>query len=181
MKVIPTEIEGCILLEPEIYTDQRGSFMETFNQGIFERALGRPLNFVQDNQSVSRKNVLRGLHFQEGSFAQAKLVRVVRGSVRDVVVDLREGSPTFGRHFMVELSQENNRALFIPKGFAHGFLSLENQTVFQYKCDSYYHPESERGILYNDPDLRIEWGMEDAQLILSEKDLNLPRFKEVFP
>lgn len=155
--------------------------METFNQEVFEKALGHSISFLQDNLSISHKNVLRGLHFQHGRFAQAKLVRVVRGRVRDVVVDLRESSPTFGKHLTIELSEQNRQALFIPKGFAHGFLSLEDQTVFQYKCDSYYHPQAEGGIIYNDPDLQIEWGMEDAQLILSEKDLNLPRFKELFP
>lgn len=168
-------------MEPELHTDNRGSFIETFNQGVFDKVLGGPILFVQDNQSVSHKNVLRGLHFQKGLFSQAKLVRVVRGRVRDVVVDLRENSPTFGNHLMVELSEQNRQVLFIPKGFAHGFLALENQTVFQYKCDAYYHPASERGIIYNDPDLQIDWGTADDQLILSEKDLHLPRFKEVFP
>lgn len=155
--------------------------METFNQDVFEKALGQSISFVQDNLSISHKNVLRGLHFQRGRFAQAKLVRVIRGSVRDVVVDLRESSPTFGKHLTIELSEHNGQALFIPKGFAHGFLALENETVFQYKCDAYYHPEAEGGIIYNDPELQIDWGIEDAQPILSEKDLRLPRFKEIFP
>lgn len=181
MKITRTEIEGCIILEPELYKDNRGSFMETFNQDVFEKALGQSISFVQDNLSISHKNVLRGLHFQRGRFAQAKLVRVIRGSVRDVVVDLRESSPTFGKHLTIELSEHNGQALFIPKGFAHGFLALENETVFQYKCDAYYHPEAEGGIIYNDPELQIDWGIEDAQPILSEKDLRLPRFKEIFP
>ena len=168
-------------MEPELHTDNRGSFIETFNQGVFNKVLGGPILFVQDNQSVSNKNVLRGLHFQKGLFSQAKLVRVVRGRVRDVVVDLRENSPTFGNHLMVELSEQNRQVLFIPKGFAHGFLALENQTVFQYKCDAYYHPASERGIIYNDPDLQIDWGIADERLILSEKDRHLPRFKDIFP
>ena len=181
MKIIHTSIDGCILIEPAVHTDKRGSFSETFNQQALEKALGRTVSFVQDNQSVSHKNVLRGLHYQQGHFAQAKLVRVVRGCVRDVVIDLRENSPTFGKHLKVELSEENGLALFIPKGFAHGFLALANQTVFQYKCDAYYHPASERGIIYDDPDLQIDWGIAGEDLILSEKDLNLPRFKEVFP
>jgi len=181
LKITGTNLEGCSLIEPDLYTDKRGTFSELFNQAAFEKAVGYPIHFVQDNQSVSHKNVLRGLHFQEGRFAQAKLVRVVSGSVRDVVVDLRQGSPTFGRHFAVELSAENRLSLFIPKGFAHGFLALENQTVFQYKCDAYYHPESEKGILYNDPDLQIDWGKETEPWIVSEKDLHLPRFKELFP
>lgn len=168
-------------MEPELHTDNRGSFIETFNQGVFNKVLGGPILFVQDNQSVSHKNVLRGLHFQKGRFSQAKLVRVVRGRVRDVVVDLRENSPTFGKYLMVALSEQNRRALFIPKGFAHGFLALENQTVFQYKCDAYYYPEAEGGIIYNDPDLQIDWGIADERLILSEKDRHLPRFKDIFP
>ena len=181
MKTIHTNIEGCVLFEPTFYSDKRGTFLETFNQRAIEKALGQRVSFVQDNQSVSHKNVLRGLHYQEGSFAQAKIVRVVRGRVWDVVVDLRENSATFGRHLGMELSEKNGLALFIPKGFAHGFLSLENETVFQYKCDAYYHPDSERGIIYNDPDLEIDWGVETGELILSEKDRNLPRLKEVFP
>ena len=155
--------------------------MESFNQDVLEKALGHSISFVQDNLSISHKNVLRGLHFQQGRFAQAKLVRVVRGSVRDVVVDLRENSTTFGKYLVAELSEQNNLAMFIPKGFAHGFLTLENQTVFQYKCDAYYHPEAEKGIIYNDPVLQIDWGFEEVQPILSEKDLGLPRFKEIFP
>lgn len=181
MKIIRTYIEGCIILEPELHTDNRGAFLETFNQEVFERVLGHSISFVQDNLSISHKNVLRGLHFQQGEFAQAKLVRVVRGRVRDVVVDLRESSPTFGKHLTIELSEQNKQALFIPKGFAHGFLALEDQTVFQYKCDAYYHPQAEGGIIYNDPDLQIQWGIDEAQLVLSEKDRRLPRFKEIFP
>lgn len=181
MKITHTNLEGCILIEPAIYTDKRGTFSETFNQQVFEKAIGRKVSFVQDNQSVSHKNVLRGLHYQEGPYAQAKLLRVVRGRVLDVAVDLRENSISFGKHTAVELSEENGLSLFIPKGFAHGFLALENQTVFQYKCDAYYHPLSEKGLIFNDPDLKIKWGVAETELLLSEKDLQLPRFKEVFP
>ena len=168
-------------MEPEVYADIRGTFSETYNQQAFEKVLGQKMSFVQDNQSVSHQNVLRGLHYQEGPFAQAKLVRVVRGRARDVVVDLRKNSETFGKHLTVDLSEENRLALFIPKGFAHGFLTLQNKTIFQYKCDAYYHPASERGIIYNDPDLQIDWGIKGDDLIISEKDLHLPRFKDLFP
>lgn len=153
--------------------------MEVFNQRDLEEALGIPFRFVQDNQSVSKKHVLRGLHFQKGPHAQAKLVHVPCGRVLDVVVDLRRESPSFGRHYAVELSGTNNRVLFIPKGLAHGFLSLEDQTVFNYKCDAYYQPGAEAGIRYNDPDLNIDWGIAPDKLILSDKDLELPGFKEV--
>lgn len=180
MKVYKTSIEGCVLIEPVVFGDARGSFMETYHRADMERAIGRKLDFVQDNQSVSNKYVLRGLHFQEGEAAQAKLVRVVKGRVLDVVVDLRRDQPTFGHHYSVELSAENRRMLFIPKGLAHGFLALEDQTVFCYKCDAYYHPGSERGLIYNDPDLAIDWGLPDSKLILSEKDLRQPTFKAYF-
>ena len=153
--------------------------MQTFHQKEFESAIGQRLDFVQDNQSLSNKHVLRGLHFQKGEFAQAKLIRVVRGRVRDAVVDLREGSPTWGCHFTVELSGDNHLMLFVPRGLAHGFLALEDQTVFCYKCDAYYHPDSEAGIHYNDPDLGIDWGIDPADVIMSEKDRQLPRLKDL--
>lgn len=155
--------------------------METFHKKKLEDKLGEPLNFVQDNQSVSRKYVLRGLHFQKGIHAQAKLGRVVHGRALDVVVDLRTESPSFGQVFTVELSGSKHVQIFMPKGLAHGFLTLENQTVFSYKCDAYYHRESESGIIYNDPDLSIDWGIPATELILSEKDRQLPLFKELFP
>lgn len=151
--------------------------METFHQRKFEEVHGSPITFLQDNQSVSRRFVLRGLHFQTGAAAQAKLVRVISGMALDVVVDIRQGSPTFGEHFKTQLSGENRKILFIPKGLAHGFLALEDQTVFSYKCDAYYHPEAEEGIIYNDPDLAIDWGVDPKNLILSEKDLKLPTLK----
>ncbi|MCX2718537.1 dTDP-4-dehydrorhamnose 3,5-epimerase [Lentiprolixibacter aurantiacus] len=180
MKIHNTDIVGCIVLEPIIYKDSRGDFMETFHKAELEEALGYPIDFVQDNQSVSHKNVLRGLHFQRGKHAQAKLGRVIQGSALDVVVDLRKESPSFGKTVTIELTGENRLQIFIPKGVAHGFLALENQTVFSYKCDAYYNRESEAGILYNDPDLCIDWGIPDEDLILSEKDRALPLFKQLY-
>ena len=181
MKVKETAIKGSFVLYPEAYKDHRGSFLESYNKAALEGVIGHPINFVQDNESVSHKHVLRGLHFQTGEHAQAKLVRVLRGRVRDVILDLRKDSPSFGQHASFELSGEDNAMLFIPKGMAHGFLSLTDQTVFSYKCDAYYNPESESGIIYNDPDLDIDWGVSPSELILSKKDLQLPRFKELFP
>ena len=181
MQIKETKISGCFIIEPSIYQDSRGYFSETFNKAKLEELIGIPLEFVQDNQSVSKKHVLRGLHFQKGQYAQAKLGRVVRGRALDVVVDLRNGSPTFGDTFSIELSEQNSLQIFIPKGLAHGFLSLEDQTVFSYKCDAYYHPESEVGIRFDDPDLHIDWGVGKADLILSDKDRDLPFFKELFP
>lgn len=154
--------------------------METFHQKRFEEIHGTPILFIQDNQSVSQKFVLRGLHFQKGAHAQAKLARVICGSALDVVVDIREGSPSYGEHFTTELSGENRKILFIPKGLAHGFLALEDQTIFSYKCDAYYNPDAEAGIIYNDPDLGIDWGVDPDKMIFSEKDLRLPRFKDIW-
>lgn len=179
MQVVNTEISGCFLIEPKVLSDIRGTFRETFNKAVLEEKLGYAVEFVQDNQSVSHKNVLRGLHYQQGNHAQAKLVWVVRGRVLDVVVDLRKDSPTYGHHISVELSEENGMMFFMPKGMAHGFLALEDQTVFCYKCDAYYHPESEAGIIFNDPDLGIDWGLSNDKLILSKKDLQLPAYKEM--
>ena len=181
MLVQQTDIQGCFLIKPTVFEDLRGNFRETFNKAILERELGYAVDFVQDNQSISHKHVLRGLHFQQGAHAQAKLVRVVRGRALDVVVDLRKDSPTFGHHVSVELSEDNGMMFFMPRGMAHGFLALEDQTVFCYKCDAYYHPESEAGIIYDDPDLGIDWGVASSELILSDKDLQLPRFKKLFP
>lgn len=180
MKIHTTGIEGCYLIEPVLFRDDRGVFMQVFHRREFETAIGQPLDFVQDNQSVSRKNVLRGLHFQKGDYAQAKLVQVVRGRALDVVVDLRRGSPSFGRHFSTELSAANHRLLFIPRGLAHGFLAREDQTVLSYKCDAYYRPDSEGGIIYDDPHLGINWDIDPSEVILSEKDRQLPRFKDIF-
>ncbi|MBO7197204.1 MAG: dTDP-4-dehydrorhamnose 3,5-epimerase [Tidjanibacter sp.] len=179
MNVLKTNIEGVLILEPTRYGDQRGYFMESFSARDFEQAVGYSVNFVQDNESLSAKGVLRGLHFQREPYAQAKLVRVVRGRVLDVAVDIRKGSPTYGGYVAVELSGENGRQLFIPKGFAHGFLALEEGTVFQYKCDEYYHPESEDGIAWNDPEVAIDWGVGEEEVVLSEKDRNRLKLKEV--
>ncbi len=181
MEIKGTNIKGCYIVEPEVYRDSRGYFTETFHKEKLEEGLGVQLDFVQDNQSVSHKNVLRGLHFQKGKYAQAKLGKVVRGRVLDVVVDLRKDSPSFGESFSIELSEHNNLQIYMPKGLAHGFLALEDQTVFSYKCDTYYKPESEAGIIFNDPDLAIDWGVPEAELILSEKDKALPSFKTLFP
>ena len=179
-KARETEIKGSFVINPEVYRDHRGSFVESFNKTDLERLIGHPIHFVQDNQSSSHKHVLRGLHFQKGEHAQAKLVKVLRGRVLDVIVDVRKDSPTFGKYMSFELTDEDNTMIFIPKGLAHGFLALEDQTVFYYKCDAYYHPESEGGIIYNDPDLSINWGVPSSELILSEKDLQLPKLKELF-
>ena len=181
MKIRNTNIEGCFLIEPEVFSDSRGFFMETYNRRSFEKMLGYKLEFVQDNQSVSDKHVLRGLHFQTGKFAQTKLGRVVKGSVLDVVVDLRKESSSFGEIFVTELSEDNKLQIFIPRGLAHGFLALEDQTIFSYKCDAYYNPSAEAGIIYNDPELAIDWGIPEPKLILSLKDMALPSFKEVCP
>lgn len=171
-----TNLEGCFLLRPKVYNDSRGSFFESFNQEIFNNLIGKKINFVQDNQSFSTKGVLRGLHFQQGDFAQAKLVRVVKGSVLDVAIDLRYNSPTFGKHFSIELSEINNLQFFIPRGFAHGFVVLSDEAIFQYKCDNYYNKESEGGIIYNDSNLKIDWKVAKENLIISEKDLLLDSF-----
>ena len=156
MKAIKTEIPGVVLLEPEVFGDARGYFMERFSQRQFDELVG-PVRFVQDNESKSRYGVVRGLHFQKGEYAQAKLVSVVRGRVLDVAVDIRRGSPTFGRHVAALLDGENKRQLFIPRGFAHGFAVLSDEAVFQYKCDNYYAPGSEGGIAWDDPALAIDW------------------------
>ncbi|MBT8245444.1 MAG: dTDP-4-dehydrorhamnose 3,5-epimerase [Winogradskyella sp.] len=179
MIVNPTLIEDCFIIQPKIFEDERGYFYESFNQNEFSQRTGIQNNFVQDNVSKSAKGVLRGLHFQEGENAQAKLVRVIKGRVQDVVVDLRPNSRTFGNHFSIELSEENKRQLFIPRGFAHGFLVLENDTIFSYKCDNYYNKKSERGIIYNDSKLDIKWKQINKDYKLSEKDLNLPKFKDL--
>jgi dTDP-4-dehydrorhamnose 3,5-epimerase len=178
MEVLKTNLQDCFLIEPKVFKDARGYFFETFNQQKFNEAIGQNIQFVQDNESMSSKGVLRGLHYQKGEFSQAKLVRVVKGSVLDVVVDIRQHSPTFGKHYSVVLSEDNKKQLFIPKGFAHGFLVLEDHTIFSYKCDNLYHKPSERGIIYNDPTLNIDWGINTDVLILSDKDQLLPNFED---
>lgn len=170
MKVISTHIEGVVIIEPEVFGDNRGYFMESWSQERFDNEV-RPTHFVQDNQSKSRYGVVRGLHFQKGHFAQSKLVRVAQGRVLDVAVDIRRGSPTFGQHIAVELSDENHRQLFIPRGFAHGFAVLSEEAVLQYKCDNYYSPQNEGAIAWNDPTIGIDWHLPQEDIILSEKDL----------
>lgn len=179
MRVIRSEIEGLLLLEPVLYGDERGYFMESFSERDFEAQTGLDVRFVQDNESRSRKGVLRGLHFQRTPYAQAKLVRVVQGRVLDVAVDIRKGSPTYGKYVATELSGTNHRQMFIPKGFAHGYVVLEDDTVFQYKCDEYYHPEAEDGIAWNDPQIGIDWGVCESEIILSEKDKHRPLLNEL--
>lgn len=181
MKVTATKLEDCFIIEPKIYKDNRGYFMESFNQHNFNKAIGKDLDFVQDNESMSGKGVLRGIHYQVGEQAQSKLVRVVTGKVLDVVVDLRKDSSTFGEHFSVELSAANKKQVFIPKGFGHGFLTLEDETIFSYKCDNFYNKNSESGIIFNDKDLDIDWILPHTELILSEKDLILPELKNIKP
>lgn len=175
MGIIETEIEGVLVFEPKVYCDDRGYFFESFSQREFEMEVHKTV-FVQDNQSFSHYGVIRGLHFQRPPFAQAKLVRVVKGKVLDVVVDIRKDSPTFGRHLSIELSEENKRQVFIPKGFAHGYSVLSEGTIFQYKCDNYYAPESEGSILWDDPQLGIDWQIPKEKIVLSEKDKNNPTF-----
>lgn len=178
MEVIKTAIEGVLIIEPKVFGDHRGYFFESFNEREFEEKTGTKVQFVQDNESKSCYGVVRGLHFQKGDKAQAKLVRVISGKVLDVAVDIRPDSPTFGKYVSAELTAENHRQFFIPKGFAHGFAVLSPEAVFQYKCDEFYCPEAEGAIAWDDPDLGIEWGIPAADVILSEKDKKHPRLKE---
>ena len=174
MKYIKTEIEGPVIIEPRVFGDNRGYFFESFRADEFRREVA-DIEFVQDNESLSaRRGVVRGLHFQKGDAAQAKLVRVVRGRVQDVAVDIREGSPTFGKWISVELSGDNHRMLYIPRGFAHGFAVLEDDTIFQYKCDNYYDPSAEASFRWNDPSIGVRWMLEDSEIILSDKDKSAP-------
>jgi len=177
MAFIPTEIKDVWVIEPKIFEDERGYFFESFNAEQFNKETGLNVNFVQDNQSKSNKGVLRGLHYQVGEHAQAKLVRVLQGSVQDVAVDLRKNSPTFGKHFSIVLSAENNKQLFVPRGFAHGFLVLEDNTIFAYKCDNFYNKESEGGMIYNDNTINIKWELGQNEYVLSEKDSILPNLE----
>lgn len=170
MEIIKTDIEGVLIIKPRIFGDDRGYFYESYNRNALKELVPQIPDFVQDNQSYSTYGVLRGLHFQKAPYAQAKLVRVVSGKVLDVAVDLRPGSPTFGRHVSVELSGENHLQFFIPEGFAHGFSVLSHEVVFQYKCSSYYNKESEGGIIFNDPALGIDWKLRERDIILSPKD-----------
>ena len=177
MKVIPTAIEGVVILEPEVFGDARGYFFESYSQRKLDEQV-RSVRCVQDNESHSRYGVLRGRHFQKGRYAQSKLVRVVRGRVLDVAVDIRRGSPTFGRHVSVELSGDNKRQFFVPRGFAHGFSVLSDEAVFQYKCDNLYAPESEGAIAWDDPALGIDWRLAPGDVVLSPKDSGHPRLAE---
>lgn len=177
MKITETDLEGCFIIEPQIFGDERGYFFETFNKEKFQKLTNLEIVFLQDNEAFSNKGILRGLHFQKGEFAQAKLVRVVKGKVLDVVVDLRPKSKHFGKHFSIILSGENKKQLFVPRGFAHGYAVLEDNTIFCYKCDNYYHPEAEDGVIYNDKDLNIDWILKDDEVTLSGKDKNLKEFK----
>ena len=175
MNVLKTAIEGVVILEPKVFGDSRGYFFESYNRHAFEEAVGK-VDFVQDNESKSRYGVVRGLHFQKGEHAQAKLVRVVSGAVLDVAVDLRPGSATYGKQVSVELSAENHRMLFIPRGLAHGFSVLSPEVIFQYKCDNLYCPDSEGALAWDDPDLAIDWRIPADKVILSEKDQHHPSF-----
>ncbi len=177
MKVIPTAIEGVVVIDPDLFGDERGYFFESFSERRFCEQV-RSVRFVQDNESKSSYGVLRGLHFQKLPHAQSKLVRVIEGRVLDVAVDIRRGSPTFGQHVAVELTGENHRQFFIPRGFAHGFSVLSDEAIFQYKCDNYYAPQSEGAIAWNDPDLAIDWRIPADKVLLSEKDRHHPRLKE---
>lgn len=169
INVIETSIPGVVIIEPKVFGDERGYFFESWSQKDFDEQV-RPIRFVQDNESRSRYGVLRGLHFQKGEHAQSKLVRVVKGRVLDVAVDIRKGSPTYGKHVKVELTGENHRQFFIPRGFAHGFVVLSEEAVFQYKCDNLYAPQSEGSIIWNDPALGIDWQVPAGDVILSPKD-----------
>ena len=177
MKVTKTEIEGVVIVEPEVFGDHRGYFLESFSERDFTAQV-REVKFVQDNESKSCYGVLRGLHFQKPPHCQSKLVRVVKGTVLDVAVDVRKGSPTFGQHVAVELSEDNHRQLFIPRGFAHGFVVLSDEAIFQYKCDNFYAPQSEGAIAWNDPALGIDWKLPEDKVILSAKDTCQPRLKD---
>ncbi|SRX72531.1 dTDP-4-dehydrorhamnose 3,5-epimerase [Aequorivita antarctica] len=165
-------------MKPDVFRDDRGLFYETYNQKVFEKITGLKIDFVQDNQSVSSKGVLRGLHFQNGEMVQAKLVRVVKGKVLDIVVDIRKDSETFGRSFSIILDDVEHLQLFVPKGFAHGFITLSEQSIFSYKCDNYYDKASECGIIYNDATLALDWHLPKEEFIISAKDLELPSFEE---
>ena len=177
MDYIETEIAGVFIIEPRVFSDARGYFMEAWKEAEFNEHIG-PVRFIQDNESKSSYGVLRGLHYQKGTFSQAKLVRVIKGRVLDVAVDIRKSSPTFGKHVMVELSEDNKRQFFIPRGFAHGFLVLSEEAIFTYKVDNPYAPAQEAGIRWNDPTLAIEWPIDPTKVQTSDKDLKQPLLKD---
>jgi dTDP-4-dehydrorhamnose 3,5-epimerase len=178
MDVIKTEIEGVFIIEPKVFGDARGYFFESYSAREFKEKTGLDITFVQDNESKSRYGVLRGLHFQLPPYTQSKLVRCVKGKVLDVSVDIRKGSPTYGKYAMCELTEENHRQFFVPKGMAHGFVVLSDEAVFQYKCDEFYHPEAEGAIAWNDPEIGIEWPVKAEDVLLSEKDKYHPLLKD---
>jgi dTDP-4-dehydrorhamnose 3,5-epimerase len=178
MNLIKTKLDGLVVLKPTVFKDNRGYFMESYNQKNINKLLGN-VNFVQDNESESSRGVLRGLHFQKPPYTQAKLVRCLKGSVLDVVLDLRKDSKTYGIFETISLTEENKKQLFIPKGFAHGFIVLSKSAIFSYKVDNYYNPDSESGVLWNDLDLNIDWKINKNEIIVSEKDKNLPTFNEI--
>ena len=178
MNVIKTDIEGLLIIEPRVFGDARGYFFESFNAKEFAEQTGVDVTFVQDNESLSRYGVLRGLHFQLPPFTQTKLVRCVRGRVMDVAVDIRKGSPTYGKWVSCELTEDNHRMFFVPKGFAHGFCVLSEDAIFQYKCDDFYHPEAEGAIAWNDKEIGIDWPIKPDDIILSEKDKHHPQLQE---
>ncbi len=180
MQVEETYLKECYVLTPNIFEDKRGLFFESFNAKTFEQLTNLKVNFIQDNQSFSKKGVLRGLHYQEGDNSQAKLVRVIKGSVLDVCLDLRETSKTFGKYFSIILNDTENKQVFIPRGFAHGFVVLSDTAIFAYKCDNFYNKASEKGIIYNDPNLNIDWKIPEGELIISDKDLQLTTFENTF-
>ena len=179
MKITKTKIEGVVVLEPQVFGDQRGYFFESFSQRVFEECVGK-ISFVQDNESKSSYGVVRGLHYHYPPYTQAKLVRVVKGRVLDVAVDLRKQSTTFGQHVAIELSEDNKKQFFVPRGFAHGFAVLSDEAIFQYKCDNYYAPGHEGGIRFDDPALGIDWMIPGEQMILSEKDLKHEGLEKAF-
>jgi dTDP-4-dehydrorhamnose 3,5-epimerase len=179
LKLLETPLKGCFILEPSVYKDERGFFYESYNKKRFNEVTNLNIDFVQDNQSASSYGVIRGLHFQTGEFAQSKLVRVLLGKVLDVIVDLRKGSETFGQQFSIILDDVDHKQLFVPKGFAHGFITLSERSIFSYKCDNFYDKDSENGIIYNDATLSINWHLPREDFIISEKDILLPTFKEI--
>ncbi|MBZ9786739.1 dTDP-4-dehydrorhamnose 3,5-epimerase [Psychroflexus sp. CAK57W] len=178
MEFTRTDIPDVVICKPKVFGDHRGYFTETFRKDFLDEFLGYEVNFCQDNESRSSFGVLRGMHYQLPPFAQSKLVRVLEGAVLDVAVDLRNGSPSFGKSVIVELNQQNKKQLFVPRGFAHGFVVLSEKATFAYKCDNYYAPKYDRGLMFNDPELQINWKLKESDLILSEKDQNQPRFKD---
>ena len=178
MNLVKTKLDGLVVLKPTVFKDNRGYFMESYNQKNINKLLGN-VNFVQDNESESTRGVLRGLHFQKPPYTQAKLVRCLKGSVLDVVLDLRKDSKTYGIFETISLTEENKKQLFIPKGFAHGFIVLSKSAIFSYKVDNYYNPDSESGVLWSDLDLNIDWKINKNEIIVSEKDKNLPTFNEI--